>query len=161
MQDCTKEHNSEWRFYLPYSLQTAGLIEREKEIFKQKIKLLTAEKTTVAGWTNVLSQALTHLNNHPIRPLAPYARLRTRAKTPSAVKVRKSWKTAIALTLTVNQCAMLLRTPSLILNEKGIIYQNLQWDVSQVWENYFAPLLEWKLLALHWDLIVLLQNQTC
>ena len=57
----------------------------------------------------------------------------------------------------MGQCAMLLRTPSLIGPGKGIIYWNLQLDVPQGWVNEFAPLGEGKLLNLHWDPFVLLQ----
>lgn len=52
---------------------------------------------------------------------------------------------------------MLLRTPSPQMPEKGIIYWNLQWDVSLGWVNYFAPLLEEELPNFHWDSIILLQ----
>lgn len=45
----------EWRFHLPMT----GLVERNNEILKQQIKLLTG-KTTLAGRTEVPSQVLTH-----------------------------------------------------------------------------------------------------
>lgn len=40
------------------------------------MKLLTG-KTTLAGWTKVLSRALINLNDQPVGPVSPYARLGT------------------------------------------------------------------------------------
>ena len=61
------------------------------------------------------------------------------------------------LSLTMGQCAMLLRTPSLIESGKGIFYWNSYLNVSLQWVNYFAPLGEGKLFSLYWDPFVLLQ----
>lgn len=44
----------------------------------------------MAGWIEVLSQALIHLNDQPVGPFAPQARLRTLTEAPKTVKV---WKT--------------------------------------------------------------------
>lgn len=41
-----------------------------------QMKLLTG-KTTLAGWTKVLSRALINLNDQPVGPVSPYARLGT------------------------------------------------------------------------------------
>ena len=66
--------------------------------------------------------ALIHLNDQPVGPVAPDARLQPLVQTPNTVKVWEGWGTAIALTFTKTQCAMLLRTPSPIIPEKGVIY---------------------------------------
>lgn len=34
MQNWAKEHDSEWRFYLPYNSQMAGLVKRKKKNIK-------------------------------------------------------------------------------------------------------------------------------
>lgn len=76
MQDWAKEPDIEWRSHLLYNLQAVGLIERKNGILKKQIKLLIG-KTTFAGWTKALSQALKHLKVQPVGPVAPYASLRT------------------------------------------------------------------------------------
>lgn len=48
----------------------------------------------------------------------------------------------------MDPCATLLGAPSPIVPEKGIIYQNLQWDVPPGWVSYFSPLGEAELLDL-------------
>ena len=55
-------------------------------MLKQQIKLLTG-KTNLARCTNVLSQALMHLNDQAVGSLAPDARLETPAEAPNAIKV--------------------------------------------------------------------------
>lgn len=65
-------------------------------------------------------------------------------------------ETVIALTLTVEQRALLLRTPSPITPGKGVIYWNLQWDDSLGWVSYSICLGEGELLSLHWHPVVLL-----
>lgn len=52
----------------------------------------------------------------------------------------KSWETAIVLTLTVDQYAILIRTPSPSMPERGIVYWYFQWDISSGWVSYFSPL---------------------
>ena len=86
VQDWTKEHGTEWRFHLSYNPREAGLVEKKDGILKQQIKLLTS-KITLGGWTKVLSQALMHLNDQPVGPIAPYARLGSPAKAPNTTKV--------------------------------------------------------------------------
>lgn len=49
-----KEHNTEWRFHLPYNPQTAGLLDPRNGILKLQIELLTG-KPTLAGWTKAIS----------------------------------------------------------------------------------------------------------
>ena len=148
MQNWAKEHDIEWRFHLYYNLQAAVLVERKNRILKHQIKLLTG-KTILAGWTIVLSQGLRHWNDQPVEAIAPYARLRIPAETPNTIKVWKSRETVMILTLTMDQCAVLLRTPSPIIPGKGVIYWNLQWDIPPGWVSYFTPLGEGKLLNLH------------
>ena len=80
----------------------------------------------MSGWTKVLSQALIHLRVQPPGPTAPYASLGTHAAAPNARDVWKLGRTT-ALTFTMNQCALLLRT-SPITPGKGIFYWSLQWD---------------------------------
>ena len=99
------------------------------------------------------------MNDQPVGPVAAYARLGTPAEKSHTVKVWKSPETAIALTLTMDQRAVLLRTPSPIMPGKGIIYWNLQWDVPLGWVSYFAPLGKGELLNLHSDPVVLLQAE--
>lgn len=89
-------------------------------------------------WTSILSQALIHLNDQPIGPIAPKAKLGTPAETTSAVKLWKSWETATVPTLTLDQWAMLLRTQSPITPWKGSIYWNLHWDIPPGWVNCFV-----------------------
>lgn len=128
MQDWAKVHDTEWRLHLSYNPQASGLKERNNGILKQEIKL--TGKTTLARRTKVVFQALIHLNDQAVvGPIAPYSRLETRVVTPNIVKLWKSLETAIAPTLTVDQCVVLLRTPSSIKPGKGVIYWNLQWDV--------------------------------
>lgn len=148
MQVWAKEHAIEQKVHLSYNLHIAGLVERKNEILKEQNKLLMS-KTISAGWTKVLSQALIILNDQQVRPVTPYARLRTPTETPSATKVWKLRGNAIALTLTRDQCAMLLRTPSPITPGKGVIYWSLQWDIPPGWVSDFTPLSKEELLHLH------------
>lgn len=55
---------------------------------KQQIKLLIG-KTTLAGYTKVLSQALIHLNNQPVGPIFLYTKLGTAMETLDVVKIKK------------------------------------------------------------------------
>ena len=57
------------------------LVESKNEIVNQQIKLLIG-KTALVWWSKVLSQALIHLNDQLIGPIAPYARLGILAKYP-------------------------------------------------------------------------------
>lgn len=75
----------------------------------------------------------------------------------NTVKVSKLQKTAIAMTLTVDLCAILLGMAGSILPGKGVVHWNLQWDILRRWASYFAPLGEEEPHNLHWDPIVLLQ----
>lgn len=84
VHDWAKEHDTEWRFHLPCNLHAAGLIKWKNGILKQQINLLTS-KTTLAELNNVLSQALIHLSDQPVGPIAPYARLGTPAEAPHTV----------------------------------------------------------------------------
>lgn len=54
-------------------------------MLKQQINLLTG-KTTLAWYTEVLSQTLLHLNDPSAGSLAPYARLGTPSETPNIAK---------------------------------------------------------------------------
>lgn len=74
------------------------------------------------------SQALIHLNNQPIGPVTPYTRPGTPVETSNTMKVCKGMEVAADshCALTMEQCAMLLGTPSPITPGKGIIYWNLQ-----------------------------------
>lgn len=92
LQEWATAHDIKWRFHLPHDPHLAGLIGKENEILKQQIKSLTG-KTTSAGWTKILFQALTHLNDQPVGPVAPDARPGTPAKVPNTVKL---WKTDAA-----------------------------------------------------------------
>lgn len=139
--------------------QTAGLVKRKDEILKQQIKLLTG-KTTLVRWIKVLTQALIHLDDQPVGPIAPYARLGSPVETPNTLKLRESWRITITSTLTVDQCAVLLRTLSPIKAGKRIICWDLQWDIPPGWVSYSAPLHGKELLNLPWDPIVLLQART-
>lgn len=89
----------------------------KNEILKQQIKLLT-NKTTCTRQIKVLSQASIHLNNQPVWPVAPHVGLGIPPKTTNTVKIWKSLETAIVPTLTVDPCAMLLRTLSSIMPGK-------------------------------------------
>ena len=63
----------------------------------------------MAKWTKVFSQAFsTPLNDQPIVPVSPYARLGTPAETPNKV-----WKSHYPA-LTMDQSTMLLRTPKFL-----------------------------------------------
>lgn len=121
-QGRAKVHDTGWRFHLSYNLQ--GLMGKNG-ILKQQIKLLTSE-ATLAGRTKERSKAFIHLKAKPVRPVAANTRVGMSPETPNTSKMWKSWETAIALTLTVDRPAMLLRTPSSILPGKDIIYWNLQ-----------------------------------
>lgn len=79
--------------------------------------------------------------------MTPHARPRIPAEAPSIINVWKLQSTANALTLTVDQYAGLLRTPSPITPGKGAIYWNLQWDVLPRWVNYFKPLHKGELIS--------------
>lgn len=59
----------------------------------------------------------------------------------------------------MDQCSVLLRTPSSITPGKSIIYWNLHCDVPLRWVAYFPSLGVVKLLSLHWDLVALLQTR--
>lgn len=86
------------------------LVERKNGILMQQIKLPIG-KTTLAGWSKVLPRALIHLNNlndQPVGPDDPDARLGTSAEIPHVVKAREWQDTAIALPLTLHQSALLL-----------------------------------------------------
>lgn len=72
------------------------------------------------------------------------------------MKLWKLWETAIALNLTMDQCAVLLETPNPTIPGKGINYWNLQWDIPPGWVSYLAPLGEGEPLHLQWDPMVLL-----
>lgn len=74
----------------------------------------------MAGWTKLVSQVLIHLNDQPAVSIVPYVRLGTPAETSNTLKVWEAQKTAIALTLIVNQCAMLLRTANPMVPEKAL-----------------------------------------
>lgn len=91
------------------------------EYWKQQTKVLTG-KTTLARETKVLSQVLIHLNDQSVGPVTPHAKRRTLAKTPNIVK---SQGRATALIFTMNQCAVLLKTPRPITPGKHVISWNL------------------------------------
>ena len=55
----------------------------------------------------------------------------------------------------MDQCTLLLRTPSLSATGKGVIYWNLQWDIRPGWVSYFTHLGEGELFSLHWNLVLL------
>ena len=69
------------------------------------------------------------MNDQPIGPVAPHARLGTSAEASNTVQFQKSQQVAITQTLVLVRYAMLLRAPSLIMPEKGGIYWNLPWDI--------------------------------
>lgn len=87
------------------------------------------------------------MNDQPVALVASHARQGTLIETLNILKVWKSQDTDTVLSLTMGQCAMLLRTPSLIEFGKGIFYWNSYLDVSPQWVNYFAPLGEEELLG--------------
>lgn len=58
---------------LSYNPQSTGLIEITTGILKRQIKLLTG-KIILPEWTTARSQALIHLNDQPLGPVAPFAR---------------------------------------------------------------------------------------
>lgn len=74
------KHDIEWRFHLLYNPQGAGLAKK-----KDKWNVLTS-KTTLASYTEVLSQTLLHLNDPSAGFLVPYARLGTPTETPNIAK---------------------------------------------------------------------------
>lgn len=70
IQDWAKEHD----IALSYNPQSTWLIEIKTGILKQKVKLLTG-KITLPEWTTARSQALIYINDQPLGPVAPFARL--------------------------------------------------------------------------------------
>ena len=89
VQDWAKEHDIEWRFPLPYNMRAAELVKRKNGMLKQHTELLTGK--THLGQV-VLSQALTHLNDQPVGPVALYARLGMPAKMSNTVKGIEVWR---------------------------------------------------------------------
>lgn len=83
VQEWANEYDVEWKFDLPWNPYATGLTEEKNGTLKQQIKLLTG-KTPLIWWTKVLSQAVIHLNDQPIWPIA---RLVTPAERPSTVNV--------------------------------------------------------------------------
>lgn len=71
--------------------------------------------------------------------------------------MQKAGETDITSILTPTDVLMLLRMPSPITPEKGVMHQHLQKDVSPRWGSYFAPLGEGELLGLHGAPTVLLE----
>lgn len=53
----------------------------------------------------------------------------TPAETLNTIKAWKSQETIDALTLSMDQCAILLRTPNPIIPGKGFDYWNLLWYI--------------------------------
>lgn len=49
MKDLAKEYAIKQRFFLPYNLQVAGLVERKNGVLKQHIKLIIIGNTTLTG----------------------------------------------------------------------------------------------------------------
>lgn len=88
LQDWAIAHDLKWRFHLPHNLHCAGPIDKENEILKQRIKLLTG-KTTLAGRTKVLFQTLIHLSDQRVGPVILYARLGTLRQSTQYHKVMK------------------------------------------------------------------------
>lgn len=149
MQDQAKEHDIAWSFHLPYHLKAAWLIERENGTLKKHVKLLTG-KTTLVEWTKVLSQDLRHLSDQPVGPLLPHVRLGTPAEAPNNIKVWKSQEIAIVPTLTVDQSAMLPRTLSPIMPDKGVISWSLKRATHPPHQDVLCtPIDEEKLLNFH------------
>ena len=91
------------------------------DYWTQQTKVLTG-KTTLARQTKVLSQVLIHLNDQSVGPVTPHAKRGTPAETSNPVQ---SQERATALTFTMNQCAVLLKTPSPITPGKHVISWNL------------------------------------
>lgn len=60
----------------------AGLLKRKTGILKQQINLLTS-KTTLSRQTKVSSQAIIPLNDQPVGPVAPQAKLETTIEIPT------------------------------------------------------------------------------
>ena len=137
----------------PTICKTIELVETKSGIWRQHIKLLS-NKITLAEWTKILSQALRHLNDQPVGPVALYAHLGIPAKAPSTVKLWKWWEKTIAQALAVDQPIMLLRTPSPI-TPGNYLLEFAMGHLMQIRD--FAPLGERELFNLLWDLIVLLQ----
>lgn len=137
----------------PTICKTMGLVETKSGIWRQHITLLS-NKITLAEWTKILSQALRHLNDQPVGPVALYACLGILAKAPSTVKLWKWWEKTIAQALAVDQPVMLLRTPSPI-TPGNYLLEFATGHLTQIRD--FAPLGERELFNLLWDLIVLLQ----
>lgn len=71
--------------------------------------------------------------------------------------MQKAGETDITSILTPTDVLMLLRMPSPITPEKGVMHQHLQKDVSPRWGSYFTPLGEGELLGLHGAPTVLLE----
>ena len=94
------------------------------------------------------------MNDQPVWPVVPYARLGISAKAPNTVEVWKWQEKAIAPTLTMDQPAMLLRTPGPITPGNCL----LEFAIGRLTQiRDFAPLGERKLCNLLRDPIVLLQ----
>lgn len=51
----------------------------------------------------MFSQVLIHLNDQPVGPIGPHARLGTQAEARNTIKVWKTKDTATVLTLTMDQ----------------------------------------------------------
>ena len=105
---------------------------------KKKWNIKAAEPSWLCGLKNYPGSNTFEWS--PVEPVVPYARRGMLARTTNTMQVWKSKETAIALSLTMDQCAVLLRTPSGITPGKGIIYWNLQWDVLLRWVTYFPSL---------------------
>lgn len=99
------------------------------------------------------------MNYQLVGSVAPSARLKCPADTPTTVKVWKSQETAVSLTLIVNQHAMLLRTSRPIMPGRGIDYGNFQWDIPLGGVSYFTSLGERGLTPSPLDPIVLPQAE--
>lgn len=120
-------------------------MERKNGILKQRIKLRTS-KTTLTGWTKVLFQVLTHSNDQPVGPVAPYARMGNHAGTLNPVKI------APAPTLTVGQCAK-------VHHNWERLYLLAFTIGPPTWiRELLHTLGEGELLSFPWDLTVLLQT---
>ena len=109
----------------------SSLVKTKTGILKQQIKLPTG-KTTLVWWTQVLSQALIHLNGQLVGPVCyPTQQTGDPDETPSIIKVWKAHEAAIAPTFMEDRCAVPPRTPSAIGPGRAVIFWNLQWGVSQ------------------------------
>ena len=71
-------------------------------------------------------QALIHLNDQPMGPIAPNARLGTQTEAPDTINMWKRKDTVIVQMLAMDR-AMILWTSSPTVPEKVTIYWNLQW----------------------------------